>query len=85
MQITLSPDAQDLLQKQVARDGFPSAEAAIEEAIRFYESHRPTPESFLGKLHEAHEAFEAGDVAPLDADDVKCRGRERLAASEAAE
>lgn len=85
MQITLSSDAQELLQKQVARDGFPSAEAAIEEAIRFYESHRPTPDSFLEKLREAHAAFEAGDVAPLDADQIKRRGRERLAAAKAAE
>jgi len=84
MEISLSADAQSILQKQVARDGFASAEAAIEEAIRFYESHRPTPESFLEKLREAHESFEAGDVAPLDADDIKRRGRDRLAAKEAA-
>ena len=85
MQIELAPDTQDLLQKQLARDGFPTVDAVIEEAIQFYESHRPTMESLNAKLLAAHEAFEAGDLAPLDADDIKRRGRERLADKKAVE
>ena len=85
MQIELTPDTQDLLQKQLARDGFPSVDAVIEEAIQFYESHRPTMESLNAKLQEAHDAFEAGDIAPLDAEDIKRRGRERLARKKSAE
>lgn len=85
MQIELSNDAQDLLSKQIARDGFASPGAAIEAAIRFYESHRPTRESFIAKLLEAHEEYEAGDVAPLDAEDIKRRGRERLSGKQTTE
>ena len=48
-----------------------------------HEPQRPTVESFIAKLLAAHAAFEAGDVAPLDAEEIKRRARERMSASNA--
>lgn len=79
MQVEISGQTLELIQKQVARDGLASPEEAIEKAVRFYEDCHPTTESFHAKLLEAHRQFEAGEISPLSADDIKHRGRKRLA------
>ena len=78
MQIQISQNAWDLLQKQQTRDGIASPEEALERVIHFYESHHSAEESLVALLREAHESFENGDVETLDVEDIKRRGRERL-------
>lgn len=78
MQVELTQETQELLQTQIARDGFSSSDEAIERAIQFYESHRPTMESLNAQLREAHRSAIAGETQPLDVEDIKRRGRQRL-------
>lgn len=79
MQIEVSQATLELIERQIGEEGCASADEVIERAISFYEEHRPTAESLAAKLLEAHAAYQAGDVEPFDREDVKLRGRERVA------
>lgn len=79
MQIELSKETLDLLRQQVTRDGLSSTEEAIERAVRFYDECCPTMDSLNDKLQQAHSQFLAGEVVAIDSEDVKQRGRERMA------
>ncbi len=78
MSIELSQHTKALLEKQVRRYGFASPDEAIEQAFEVFEAHRPTEDSLNALLREAHREVQAGDVATLDGDDIKRRGRQRL-------
>ena len=93
MQVELSPSAQALVDQQIASGHFGSPDEVVEQAIGFFVAHGPgnlvvvdakTGESLrqpeLATLIQVGLDDEvAGRVGPLDATDIKRRGRERLA------
>lgn len=80
MEIQLSPEAAEFVQRKMATGGFSSPGDVIEEAIQFYESHEPTLESLKAKIAEGLEDVAAGRVAPLDMDEIRDEVRSRIAA-----
>jgi putative addiction module CopG family antidote len=79
MQIQLSPEAADFVQRKIAAGEFTSPGEVIDEAIEFFESHEPTMESLKAKIAEGLADEAAGRVAPLDMDEVRREIRHRLA------
>ena len=82
MQIELTGQAREILEKLLAQGQFQSAEEAVEQALNFYETCQPTIESLRAKIQEGMDDIAAGRVSELDIEDVKRRGRERLAAKQ---
>jgi len=85
MQIELTGQAQEVVEKLLASGDFSTADEAVAFALRIYSDASPTPESLKAKLQEGLDDAQAGRVAPLDIEDVKRRGRERLTARHSAD
>jgi len=90
MQIELTGQARETVEKLIAQGQFQSAEEAVEHALNFYETCQPTIESLRAKIQEGMDDIAAGRVTSYESDeelqdfieDVKRRGRERLAAKQ---
>ena len=80
MQIELSQRAQELIRRQLESGAFESPDELVERALDFYDHHQPTMESLKAQIQEGLDDVAAGRVGPLDVEDLKRRGRERLAA-----
>lgn len=78
MQIELTPGAQQAVEDLLARGEFQTAEEVVEFVLGFYRDCLPTVESLQRALQEGIDDARGGRVAPLDIEDVKRRGRERL-------
>ena len=82
MQIELSQHAQELIRRQLAGGAFESPRELVERALDFYDHHQPTMESLKAQIQEGLDDVAAGRVGPLNVEDIKRRGRERLAAEQ---
>jgi antitoxin ParD1/3/4 len=72
--IQLTPDQQNFVDAQVATGSYQSANEVVQAALDLLESrHRE-----YAQLTEAIAQVERGEVAELDVEDIKRRGRQRL-------
>jgi Arc/MetJ-type ribon-helix-helix transcriptional regulator len=87
MEITLTPDQEALIRQAIKGGRFDRPEEAITEALLLWEERELVRSEFLGSLDKAEASLDQGEgivitreaMAAL-ADDVKQRGRARLAA-----
>lgn len=82
MNVSLTPELEELVQQKVASGRYRSASEVIREAVRLLEERDRSREAKLEALRKdiaiGLEQAERGDVAPLDIEGVKAKGRERL-------
>ena len=78
--IALSPEMVTMLKGAVASGGYASASEVVREALREWSLRKPLREAEIERLRKAwREGIESGQSRPLDMDEIKRRGRERLA------
>lgn len=80
MNIELTSHAQTILQRHLSSGGYASPADLIEHALDLLDAQEPTLESLKTKVQAGLDDIAAGRVAPLDVEDIKRRGRARLAA-----
>jgi antitoxin ParD1/3/4 len=78
--IALSPEMVAMLKGAVASGQYASASEVVREALREWQLRRPLREAEIERLRKAwQEGIESGPSRPLDFEEIKRRGRERLA------
>ena len=87
MTIELTPAQEAFIRQAVAGGRFERVEDAVAEALLLFEEHERRRSEFLASLDEAQESLDRGEgivIAPESmralAEDVKRRGRARIAA-----
>lgn len=87
MHVDFTPDQHVLLRRAIEAGRFHSADEAVKEALCLWEQRERGRAEFLATLDEASAQIARGEGIPITqasmrelADDVKRRGRERLAA-----
>lgn len=82
MNVSLTPQLEELVRKRVDSGRYTSASEVMREALRLLDAYEAVRESSLTKLRLSIEAgwkdVEAGRVSDFNPEDVKRRGRERL-------
>lgn len=83
MNVSLTPQLEELVRKKVDSGRYTSASEVVREALRLLDAYESVRESSLAKLRTDVEAgwkaVDDGRVSDFDPEDVKRRGRERLA------
>ena len=83
MNVSLTPQLEELVRKKVDSGRYTSASEVVREALRLLDAYEAVRESSLAKLRADVEAgwkaVDDGRVSDFDPEDVKRRGRERLA------
>lgn len=88
MEVALSPDLEELIAEQVASGHYPNPGEVVREALRLLQEQLVLREHALRRDVRAglealdqgdFDEYDAGDIRSL-ADDIKARGRARLAA-----
>jgi antitoxin ParD1/3/4 len=83
MNVSLTPQLEDLVRRKVDSGRYTSASEVVREALRLLDAFESVRASTLAKLREDVNAgwkdIEEGKVSDFDPDEVKRRGRERLA------
>lgn len=83
MNVSLTPQLEELVRKKVDSGRYTSASEVVREALRLLDAYESVRESSLAKLRKDIEAgwkaVDEGRVSDFDPEDVKRRGRERLA------
>jgi putative addiction module CopG family antidote len=89
MDITLTSDQEAFIRKAFESGRFDRVEDAVTEALLLWEEREARRAEFLASLDEAEASIERGEGIPITresmralAEDVKRRGRERLAAEQ---
>ncbi|WP_311028876.1 type II toxin-antitoxin system ParD family antitoxin [Mesorhizobium koreense] len=78
--IALSPEMVAMLKGAVASGEYASASEVVREALREWNLRKPLREAEIERLRKAwREGVESGSSRPLDFQEIKRRGRERLA------
>lgn len=78
MNVSLSPHFDDFVKEQVTSGRYHSASEVVRDALRLLEER----EARVAELrHALQRGLGSGESKPLDAEAIKHRGRERLAAS----
>jgi antitoxin ParD1/3/4 len=78
--VALSPEMVAMLKGAVASGEYASASEIVREALREWNLRKPLREAEIERLRKAwREGIESGPSRPLDFEEVKRRGRERLA------
>lgn len=87
MEITLTPDQEAFVREAIEAGRLHHAEDVVREALLLWEERERRRAEFLATLDEADAALARGEGIPLTqasmralAEDVKRRGRERVAA-----
>jgi antitoxin ParD1/3/4 len=87
MDVEFTPDQQALIREAIATGRLHSADEAVKEALGLWEQRERARAAFLASLDEARAEIARGEGVPITqesmrdlAEDVKRRGRERLAA-----
>ncbi len=75
MSTDISPENQQYLEETVARGTFPSKARALDAAIELLKRR----EQLIRDVNAGIEELERGEHGPLDVEDIKARGRKRLA------
>lgn len=82
MNVSLTPQLEELVRKKVDSGRYTSASEVVREALRLLDAYESVRESSLAKLRTDVEAgwkaVDEGRVSDFDPEDVKRRGRERL-------
>ncbi len=80
MNVSLTPQLEDLVKRKVDSGLYNSASEVIREALRLMEEKDRVQEMKLTELRQEIQAgLSSGDPTPLDMENVIKRGRERLA------
>ena len=80
MNISLTPHFESLIQTKVESGIYNSASEVVREALRLMEERDQLRELRLEELRrEIQKGIDSGESTPLDMDEIKARGRERLA------
>lgn len=78
--VALSPEMVAMLKGAVASGEYASASEVVREALREWNLRKPLREAEIERLRKAwREGIESGPSRPLDFEEIKRRGRERLA------
>lgn len=82
MNVSLTPQLEDLVQKKVASGLYGSASEVMREALRLLEERDRVHALRLEELRtEIRKGLDSGLATPLDMGAIKARGRQRLAAA----
>jgi Arc/MetJ-type ribon-helix-helix transcriptional regulator len=76
--VTLEATLEARLRARVQAGEFSSIDAAVEEAVREFVLLEPPIEELRAKIATAIAELDRGEGVPLDAEDLKRAGRERL-------
>ena len=81
MNISLTPHLEKLVQGKVESGLYNSASEVMREALRLMEERDQLRELRLDELRrEIQKGIDSGEATPLDMEEIKARGRMRLAA-----
>ena len=81
--IALSPELLEMVKGAVATGEYASASEVIREALREWRLRQPLRLAEIERLRQAwQDGIASGPARPLDFEDIKRRGRERLARAE---
>jgi len=79
MHISLTPELETLVKKHVGTGRYHSSSEVVREALRLWEEHETLRELRMDQLRKDIQAgLDSGPSKPLDFEDVKKRGRQRL-------
>ena len=91
MNVELTPDQRAFVQKAIESGRFSREEEAVQEALALWEERERRRLEILAMVDEAEASLARGEGIPITeesmkalAEDVKARGRERLAAARGA-
>jgi antitoxin ParD1/3/4 len=85
MNISLTPHLEDLVRAKVESGLYNSASEVMREALRLLQERDQLREMRLDELRsEIQKGIDSGSATPLDIEDIKVRGRQRLAAQQEA-
>ena len=83
MNINLTPQLEELVRSKVTSGLYNSASEVVREALRLMEREDQLRAAALGQLRQDIQAgIDSGPAGELDMEDIKRRGRERLAAAQ---
>lgn len=83
MNVSLNPHFEALIKNKVESGLYNSASEVMREALRLLEEHDQLRELRLAELRqEIQKGIDSGESTPLDIEDIKARGRKRLAAQQ---
>jgi len=83
MNISLTPQLEELVKTKVASGLYSSASEVLREALRLLEERDQIHAFRLEELKAAiKKGLDSGEPTPLDMDAIKARGRKRLAAQQ---
>ncbi|MFA4902238.1 MAG: type II toxin-antitoxin system ParD family antitoxin [Desulfobaccales bacterium] len=81
MNISLTPQLEELVKRKVDSGLYVSASEVLREALRLLEERDRLKALRLEELRaEIKKGLDSGEATPLDIGDIKARGRKRLAA-----
>jgi antitoxin ParD1/3/4 len=80
MTVSMPPDLNAFVHQVVATGMYESEEAVIVAGLRLLQEHERRLEELRAKLQPAIDSLDRGEGKPLDFEDIKIRGRQRLAA-----
>jgi putative addiction module CopG family antidote len=80
MTLSLPPDLNAFVHQAVATGMYESEEAVIVAGLRSLQEGQRCLEDLHAELQPALDALDRGEGRPLDFEDIKSRGRQRLAA-----
>ncbi len=79
MHVSLTPQLEEIIKRKVESGMYHSSSEVVREAIRLLEERDRIQEMKLEALrHEIQLGLDSGEARPVDFEDVKKRGRERL-------
>ena len=82
MNVSLTPQLEDLVQQKVATGLYGSASEVMREALRLLEERDRVHALRLDELrNEIRQGLDSGPATPLEMETIKARGRQRLAAA----
>jgi antitoxin ParD1/3/4 len=85
MNISLTPHLEDLVRAKVESGLYNSASEVMRDALRLLQERDQLREMRLEELRsEIQKGIDSGSATPLDIEDIKARGRKRLAAQQEA-
>jgi antitoxin ParD1/3/4 len=85
MNISLTPHLENLVREKVESGLYNSASEVMREALRLLQERDQLRELRLEELRsEIQKGIDSGCATPLDIEDIKARGRKRLAAQQEA-
>ena len=83
MNISLTPQLEELVKKKVSTGLYASASEVMREALRLLDERDRLHAMRLEELRaEIKKGLESGEPTPLDIEEIKARGRKRLGAEQ---